>query len=122
MRVSLCFVVLPTPALVQLAAKHGFSDVVQAEAWPTYEHDPTGIDYSKEEVEKAVWTVFLGNFDLARSRSPESEAFFTKCVELGLSGCWDVHLVGANDDVEELLEKAKEYEPFAKENLKRVQK
>lgn len=123
MRTMIYFVLVPTKQLRDLAGKFGFEDLIGNEVWHTYRHDPSGLEHSLEEFEDAAWTSFVGSFDLSQGAEREAaEQFLAECVELGFRACWEVHQAGAGDNVEQLLEKAKKYEGYARENLVRVQR
>jgi hypothetical protein len=123
MRTTVYFVLLPTAALVDLAGRYGFSDVIESGVWQTFRHDRTGLEHSKEQVEEAVWTIFVGNFELTDGTHRETaKQFLSECVTLGFTGCWEVHVVGGGDSVETLMAEAREYELFARQNLAKVEK
>ena len=108
MQLTLYYMVVPTPALVEAAKQAGEEWLLEPDVWIDLECDRGPRQHSRDEIEKALWTVFLAKLACPDAETDLHRRFRLRCLELGFSGCWAIHLARAGDAIDDLFTEAAE--------------
>jgi hypothetical protein len=93
----------PTQAL-SVAAQSVDEYVIRPSVWRAIEHDRTGRDIPRREVEGSFWNVFLAQLYYEDPETEFQQSFRESCLDLGFSGCWTVTEIWSGGEVTDLLE------------------
>jgi hypothetical protein len=113
MLLTVYYVVVPTPALIEEAKRAGEEWLLEPDVWIDQEHDRVPPNYSRDAIEKALWTVFLAKLACPETETDIHRRFRLRCLELGFSGCWAIHVAHAGDPIDDLFAEAAEHAKLA---------
>lgn len=111
MKTSIFYVFEPTKMLQDLAAAVNLSDLARSSVWIVDSHDRTGAEYSKDDLLKAHWDVFIANL-FGDNDADNLKELRRKCQALGRNECWSILEVKLGGEAKDLVEEAQSARSF----------
>ncbi|KQZ34143.1 hypothetical protein [Duganella sp. Root1480D1] len=118
MQTSLFYIFSPTEALLSVAREFIPEDdqLLKAEVWSVICHDRIGCELQRDNVEAAYWTNFAARLLYEAPEPAQRLEFRTRCLSLGMHGCWTVAVTGRGGPATELVDDAREAAAFLADN------
>lgn len=118
MQTTLFYIFSPTEALLSVAREFIPEDVqhLKAEVWSVICHDRIGCELQRDSVEAAYWTDFVARLLHEAPERARQLEFRTRCLSLGMHGCWTVAVTGRGGPATELVDDAREAAAFLADN------
>jgi hypothetical protein len=115
MQLDVYYMFVPTPSLANAAQSTGMNWLLEPDLWMDTESDRAGLAHTQGQVEQAFWSVFLAKLVGEPPEPKPTVKFRQRCLELGFSGCWTVHVARGGESVDELLREAEETASLARD-------